>query len=210
MLFVIPRVELGLGGGIDVHRRDQQTLGLVRSNGVSGHQLIPGEAQDAAGDVGDALRPDGGVLIADRLVFRAVQNVVVGQVVGCDGNFRMLDAEPALRVEETGDAQTFRNMFQIVPIVELIGLRLAVIERDQQNTLGHGSLPCCGDDGVQVCRRSQLSTGSVRFVFTLRAPRRRPPTSNPFIGLSRGRPKAATRALTSPDPTRTLRAPCAS
>src|SRR2546421_146645 len=106
-------------------------------------------AQQPLRDLAHAFRPHRQVLMRDRLVWFASQYAEAVEFVARHRVFRIGDADPALAGAEARHALTLRDVFQIVPIMELVGLSLRVIERDEQNSLGHASLPrtCLRTDG---------------------------------------------------------------
>ena len=74
VLGVVPFVEFGFGCRIDIHRRDQQGTGAGGCGEVTRHKLLAGKAHDAVRHRRDAFGPDRRVLVADRLVGRALQD----------------------------------------------------------------------------------------------------------------------------------------
>ena len=129
---IVPIVELVLVGGIDVHGVDQQSAAARGGHGIAGQGLHAVVAQQPLGDFADPFRPDRQIFMGDGFVGGASQHIEAVEFIGRNGVFRVRDADPALAGAETGDAFALRDMFQIVPIVKLVRLRLGIIERDEQ------------------------------------------------------------------------------
>src|SRR5262245_27586160 len=63
------------------------------------------------------------------------------EIVRRNRNFRLVRADPAFARPKSRDRPALRDVFQIVPIVEFIGVRAREIEHCKQQSIGHWQSP---------------------------------------------------------------------